>query len=109
MKVEFVYTIDVTTPRHLAGNIGDTRKLKEIEANLLKSQGFGYLQADGPPMKPIAKDGTSKKPKVKPKKPIVEPVAHDEPITEMDNEPIAEPLIDESTPAPKRYRKKKTE
>jgi len=47
----FVYTSDVHLPHNLAGKTGEKRKMHMDTANLLKRQGYGYLEIDGPPIK----------------------------------------------------------
>lgn len=50
--INFVWTSAVTTPARLAGNIGDVRGLYPEDAQILKGQGYGYIESEGPPEKP---------------------------------------------------------
>jgi len=51
-KINFVWTSAVGTPARLAGNLGDVRGLYAEDTEILKSQGYGYIESEGPPMKP---------------------------------------------------------
>ena len=52
-KISFMYTGTVMTPAHLAGLRDFPRMLYPEDAQLLKEQGYGYIESEGPPPKPL--------------------------------------------------------
>ena len=62
MNVKFIYTLEVYTPKHLVCKVGESREISEEDAKILASQGYGYIESEGPPVKltPHTEDNETK-------------------------------------------------